>query len=187
MGNIAIAAKRFFISLFFLSFFFCVVNVMIGEAAQARTATGGGPFGLGVVIGDPTALTGKYWMDGARALDGGISFHFDRWLLVYGDWSTHFRGAFGRGNAFVSALSPYVGLGALVVISNQDEYHTRRERYFDESSNSRMALGMRIPLGLEWKPLNLPIGVFLELVPGLTVAPGMHGFFQGGLGARYFF
>ena len=33
-----------------------------------------GTFGLGAVIGDPTAITGKYWLDHEHALDMGLSF-----------------------------------------------------------------------------------------------------------------
>lgn len=165
-----------------------VFALLITTGTNALAAgTGGGPFGLGIVLGDPSALTVKYWMDRNRALDGGLAFNFDKWVLLYGDWTTHFHGAFGHANSFTSALSPYVGLCGVMVISNKSEAETRREKYFSETSSSKFAFGLRIPLGLEWKPNNLPIGIFAEIAPGLTIVPGTSGFVQGGVGARFFF
>lgn len=155
----------------------------IATPSQAQ----GGPFGLGVVIGDPTAITGKYMFDNVQAMDFGLSFDLSRWFLLYGDYQHHFPGAFGRANAFFAHTTPYVGVGGLLVFSNREAWETRRWRYFSETSDSRMALGLRIPLGMEWRPPNVPIGVFLELVPGILIVPATYGYFQGGLGIRYFF
>lgn len=150
-------------------------------------AAKGGPFGLGIILGEPTGITAKYNMDRTYAVDGGISFNFDQWFMLYADYLHHWPGVMGSQNAFVANLTPYVGFGGLIVMSNRDEYETRKYRYYTSTSSSKTAVGFRIPLGLEWRAPTFPLGVFLELVPGMTIIPGTSGFFQGGIGARFYF
>lgn len=169
-----------------LTFSFAL-SALLSLAPQAEARTSGGPFGLGILLGEPTAITAKYWIANDRAIDAGLSFNLDKWFLIYGDWHAEFPGAFGRRNQFISDLSPYVGIGGLVVVSNRNEAETRKEKYFSDTSSSKTALGFRIPLGIEWQPNRVPVGVFLELVPGLTIIPGTTGFVQGGLGAIFYF
>lgn len=142
-------------------------------------------FGLGIIIGEPSAITGKAWLSQESAVDFGLSFSFDDYILFYGDYLFHFPGAFGRSSEFVSQLTPYVGVGGIIAFAN-DRYRYRDRRYFGTSGNST-ALGVRIPLGIEWTPSQVPLGVFVELVPGLSLAPRTDGFIQGGIGVRYYF
>lgn len=171
------------------SIFSCLVLSMLTLLpAQGALASTGGPFGLGIVLGDPTALTAKYDVDQTNAYDFGLAFNVSKWFLVYGDWQYKFAGAFSRsGAAGLSQLTPYLGIGPVLVVSNSSDIDTRSYRYFDSGSSSRIALGIRIPLGIDWRPANAPIGVFIEIAPGLTVIPGTYGFVQGGLGIRFFF
>lgn len=165
-----------------------ITTLALSTPAQAqKSSRAGGPFGFGIVLGDPSALTGRYNLGGARAVDGGLAFALDRWVLVYGDYLHLFPGAFGRQAAFLAQTTPYLGIGGMLVISSKSEAEVRKERYFDEDSSSRVGLGLRVPIGAEWRPRSLPIGVFLELAPGLTIFPGTSGFLQGGLGARFYF
>jgi hypothetical protein len=159
----------------------------VPATASAQNMGQGGPFGLGILIGDPTAITFKYDLDSIRSINGGLSFDLNRWTLIYVDGIYHYPNAFGRPNPFVAQLTPYLGVGGLIVISNRSEFERRRDRYFNDERDGSLALGMRIPLGIEWRPPAFPIGVFLELAPGLTIIPGTYGFVQGGLGARFFF
>lgn len=147
----------------------------------------GGPFGLGIQLGDPTAITGKYYLDKSQAIDGGISFDFNQWTMLYGDYLMHFPGGFGTNEQFIRELNPYVGIGGLLILSNRNDVEVRKQRYFSSSSSSKTALGVRIPLGIEWRTPKIPLGVFIELVPGITIIPSTNGYIQGGVGARYFF
>jgi hypothetical protein len=161
---------------------------VLPSVAMAQEGTNdGGPLGFGIVLGDPSALTAKYNLDAKRSIDAGLAFDFDRWVLVYGDWLYHVRGIFSRKAPELSRLTPYLGIGGVLVLSNRTELETRKLRYFSETSSSRTALGIRLPLGLEWRPASVPVGVFVEVVPGLVVIPGTYGFAQGGIGIRYFF
>lgn len=138
-------------------------------------------------MGDPTAITGKLFLSPATAVDGGFALAFDKWFLFYLDYLQHFPGALGRANDFVAKTTPYWGIGGLLVASNEDRDETRRGRYFSDSGSGRVALGMRVPLGLEWRPAQVSLGVFFEIAPGITIVPSTTGFFHAGIGARFYF
>jgi hypothetical protein len=146
-----------------------------------RTRADGGPFGAGVILGAPTGLVGKYWMAPDRAVDMGLAFFFGDLFLLYADYLVHFPRAFASSDPFVSHLSPYIGIGGMMLFWGS---HTNRHYY--DSTNS-VGLGVRVPLGIEWKPGDPPLGVFVELVPGVGIIPGTFGFVQGGIGIRYYF
>lgn len=171
------------IVVFSLFFFLSLLLFPSPSHAQGRS----GPWGFGIMLGEPSALTGKFIADSRVAYDMGLSFSFDRWFLVYGDWLYQVPGAFGRQNAFVARLSPYLGIGGVFIASQRSEYERRGERYFKSAGTNSIALGPRFPLGLEWRPASVPVGVFIELAPGITIVPATTAFFQGGFGARFFF
>jgi hypothetical protein len=156
------------------------------HSSHTATSVGGGPFGLGLALGDPTALTAKYWLDGGKdAVDLGLAYWLGRYFLVYSDYDYHFPGAFGARNEFVSSLSPYIGIGGILIFASTSERNNRGDKYFADNTSAALALGLRIPIGVEWRPR--PIGVFLEFAPGLTVIPGTFGFLQAAIGVRYYF
>jgi hypothetical protein len=75
----------------------------------------------------------------------------------------------------------------MLVFATGSDRNNRGDRYFADNSSAAFALGMRIPFGLEWRPSEAPLGVFVELAPGLTLIPGTSSFFQGDIGIRYYF
>jgi hypothetical protein len=156
-----------------LSLILAVFSSLAPQAAQARG------LGLGVFLGEPTGLTGKYWMGNDNALDFKLAWSFSDYFLITGDYLFHFPGAFGRKNQFVSQLSPYVGPGGAFFFGRD-----RGSRFRDDDD---FAFGIRFPVGVEWISNDPPIGVFIELAPGLSIAPSTDGFFMGGIGARFYF
>jgi hypothetical protein len=169
--------RKFLILFSFLTF------LGLSQGAQAATPSAqSGPFGLGVILGEPTGVTLKYDTSAYNAIDAGISFRFDRYFMLYGDYHFKFPGAFHTDVSFFNQLTPYVGVGAVAVFENEDN-----RRYFDDDWDEDFALGVRIPLGIEWRTPRVPLGVFAEIVPGLAIIPGTDAFVQGGIGVRYFF
>jgi len=142
-------------------------------------------FGLGIVLGEPSGLTGKVWSDHRAAIDFGLAFAFDDYILMYADYLHHFPGAFGSSSPFVAQLNPYLGIGAIVAFDTNNNFNANR-RFFSSGSGS-VGLGARIPLGIEWRPSHPTIGVFVELVPGLAILPATDGLVEGGVGVRYYF
>jgi hypothetical protein len=166
---------------------FLVCTVVQAVVCSGRAAEQAQTFGLGVILGAPTAISGKMFLGGDRAIDGGLAFAVSDYLLLYGDYLGHFPGAFGNQNAFVSRLSPYVGAGAVVVIiTNNSSGRDYDGRYFNRRGDS-FALGARIPVGIEWIAPKFPIGVSLEIAPGIVLFPATQAFIQAGLAIRYYF
>ena len=141
-------------------------------------------FGLGVVVGGPTAITAKYWLDHERALDGGIAFSVNDYILLYGDYLWHYPRPFKHSDPFFSNVNFYLGLGANLAITTSDRSNT--DYYLGKRSGS-VGLSARVPFGLEWKPADPPLGVFVEIVPGISVIPSTSVIVQGGIGIRYYF
>jgi STE24 endopeptidase len=136
--------------------------------------------GVGVVLGEPTGLSGKLWRDRKHAFDAAFAYSFDDFLLVSGDYLFHFD------SSLQADFKPYVGIGGLFYVSTLSDKH-RRHGFGDDGTAA--GIGLRIPLGIEWlsRDPELPIGVYLEVVPGVGIVPNSFGFIEGGIGARYYF
>jgi len=152
-------------------------------ALLSSTAFAAPKMGVGVLLGDPTALSGKYFMGGDSAIDAGISFGHHE-LVLFGDVLKHFPGKFGSQNAFVSSLNPYVGVGPVVAFSDGDNDHSH---HVIEDDDDDFGIGGRIPLGVEWMDKEIPVGVSLEIAPGAIILPSTNAFVQGGVAVRYYF
>lgn len=133
--------------------------------ATAAHAQKGGDFGAGVILGNPTGLTAKYWVNAAHAVDLGLGYSSR--FTVYGDYLWHAwdvipQPAQGR-------VSPYLGLGAQV-------------RTFDEGE-----VGLRAVGGVAyWLPRH-PVELFLEVVPVFRVTRTSSVGLDAGLGVRVYF
>jgi hypothetical protein len=124
------------------------------------------PFGAGIVLGSPSGLTGKYWLRQARAIDGGLAWseRRDAQFLIYGDLLFH---RFDLLDEERTAL--YYGIGGHLVLEGD------------------AGLGVRVPLGITHLFRAEPIGIFLELIPVLRLAPETGFDVHGGIGASFYF
>lgn len=152
----------------------------------ASTERGVGAWAAGLVLGEPTGFTAKHGLSSRSAVDAGLAFSFDRFFLVYSDYLWHFPGGFATRSSepFVQQLTPYVGAGGVLLFSTDSG---RNDGKFFTSGGSSVGFGIRVPLGIEWKPGSPPLGVFAEMVPGIGVVPSTFGFLEGGIGARWYF
>jgi hypothetical protein len=138
---------------------------LFSAAAEARPRPGGSlggrrfeankTFGLGIELGAPTSLTGKYFLASDRALDFGIGTiynYFDRsGLHIYGDYLWHPTSLVST-EAF--ELPFYIGVGG-------------RFWSFDNRDNSSTAFGIRVPLGVSFDFNTVPLDIFVQIVPVL--------------------
>lgn len=160
-------------SLLFLSPIFFAALALPG-ATHADTAhrASNRPLGLGVVLGEPSGLSAKYRINSSDGVDLGLAYGFNNFVDVFADYLYHFPGALGAPDAFVAAVTPYIGIGLRVFSNN--------------GRDTSAGVGLRLPVGLEWKPNRPPLGIFVELVPGVGLAPSTFGFLEGGVGIRYY-
>ena len=133
-------------------------------------------FGLGIVVGEPTGITGKAWLSRRNAFDFAAAWSVadESALHLHGDFLMHrfdlFRVDPGR-------LPLYYGIGG-------------RIRVFDDKrflGDDRVQLGLRIPVGLDYLFEEAPFDVFLEVVPILDLLPATDFDLNASLGGRYWF
>lgn len=164
---------------------FILILLLAALPTKADTP-GAGSLGAGIIIGAPTALTGKYWVNNSEAVDFGLSFWGGSGFFMYGDYHWTMKGLFGNRTRFVSQLTPYIGAGGGIVTWN--EYRGCGGKWSCPENRTTGSLFLaRVPVGVEWYPADPPIGVFVELVPGITIVPSTWGYLDFGIGIRYYF
>jgi hypothetical protein len=143
-------------------------------------------FGLGIMIGEPSGISGKYWLSSKAAIDFGVTYAFGNYFGLLADYLWEFpRGLSSVTDRRVgSQLIPYVGVGAMLVITSGT---VGRGVFGSTFTANSVGLAARVPLGIEFLPDSVSLGVFAELVPGLGLIPGMFGLIQGDIGVRFYF
>ncbi|MEA3479964.1 MAG: hypothetical protein U9R60_17415 [Bacteroidota bacterium] len=124
-------------------------------------------FGIGMILGDPTGISLKGWLNDVNAIDASVSWSFQHngFFNITADYVWHFdlipvtKGKFPL----------YVGPGARMGIGND------------------FWLGARVPVGLDYMFEGAPVDIFIEIAPGLNLFPSTDFFINGGIGARFFF
>jgi len=126
-------------------------------------------FGAGIIIGEPTGLSGKYWIDDSRALDFGFGSSF---VHTHTALSLHSDLIFHNYDVIKSEfrLPVYYGLGVRIHLSDKD-------------GNT---FGARGVIGIAWM-LNNPFDVFFELAPVFNLFPETSLHLDLSLGGRYYF
>jgi len=132
--------------------------------------------GLGVTLGEPTGLSGKYWFTERFGIDSGLSYSFDDYFILWGGALYHFTfGIPDLEENIGGRFRPYLGAGMGFGIST------------DDGRDDKTLLFIRLPAGLEWLIQELPVGVFMEISVGVGLVPSTEALIYGGLGARYYF
>jgi hypothetical protein len=128
-----------------------------------------GPFGLGVIVGEPTGVAAKYWLSNRTAFAGAVAWSFadEGAFHIHGDYLWHY---FDRVKVEKGRLPLYLGVGGRFKAVNDDAL-----------------LGVRFPLGVCYLLENAPVDFFLEVVPLLDLAPETELRGNAAFGFRYFF
>jgi hypothetical protein len=124
--------------------------------------------GLGVIVGEPTGVSFKYWTGSTTAFDAALAWSFvdEGAFHIHGDYLFHNM----RLITIPDGLLPfYYGIGARIKTAHDTK------------------LGVRVPFGLAYLFHNAPVDIFLEIVPILDLTPKTDFGINAALGARYFF
>ena len=150
-----------------LKFFAILLIVFLAANVYAMERN---KFGIGVIIGEPTGITGKIMLDNNSAIDAGVGWETsgDNELHIYGDYLFHMYDVIKVPKG---KLPIYFGGGARWV---------SREKKDNK-------LGLRIPIGVEYLFEGVSLGAFVELVPVLNLTPDTDFDLEAGTGIRYFF
>ena len=133
-------------------------------------------FGLGIMFGAPTGLSGKYFLSGDTAIDFGVGTYYgardDRGgLHLHADFLWH---PVNLVKAEPFWLPLYFGIGG---------------RFLDHNNHGH--IGVRVPVGISFDFTNVPLDVFLELAFVLDALydsnDTLYADLSGAIGIRYYF
>jgi hypothetical protein len=132
-------------------------------------------FGLGLILGEPTGLSLKYWFDTERAIDGAVAWSYSEndSLQLHADYLIHNYDVFDT-----KELPFYCGLGARLKFK-EDDGRGRNEHHD--------IFGIRIPLGVTYVFDEAPVDLFFEIVPVLDLAPDIELDLNAAVGLRIYF
>ena len=172
---------------------------------------GGRNFGIGLVVGEPTGLTAKYWTSQTTAFDLGLGWGwgysgYDRYGYGYTDDRCYDPGFYNTHPGFCDARSYADGR-----YSRYDArgFHIHGDYLFHNFNlikgrekiplyygpglsyeywyRGSAQFGIRGVGGIAWLPRNAPLDVFFELAPVLELFPGTWVDMNAGLGIRFYF
>lgn len=140
--------------------------VLAAALAAPAAAQEKGQLGAGLMLGDPTSGTVKYWLNDREALQGGLGVSSN--LVLHADYARHFWDVVGKPAK--GRLALYVALGG---------------RYEDVGGGD---FGIRALPGLSyWPALKRPVEFFLEIGPSFRLTHDTRVRVDGGFGGRIYF
>ena len=134
--------------------------------------------GLGLVLGQPTGLSGKLTTSRSHAIDAALAwdlsddhdhFHFHSDYLWLRNAALHVDNV---------ALDWYFGVGGRLLIYDEDH-----RRYHEDDYQ----IGVRFPIGLGYTFKNPRIEIFAELALIMNILESTSADIDGGIGARFHF
>ncbi len=140
--------------------------IMVASGGMLQAQDKG--FGLGIILGEPTGISGKQWMSPTTAIDGAAAWNFGSggYLHIHADYLFH---NYDILKVKEGRLPLYFGIGGRIGFS------------------SKTVVGLRGVVGVAYQFSGAPIDAFLELAPLMDLVPGTSFHMQGGIGARFFF
>ena len=155
-----------------------------GRPSSGHPFSANKTFGLGIMLGAPTGLTGKDFLASDRALDFGVGgiyyYRHGNGFHIHGDYLWH---PLSLASTEAFELPFYVGVGA------------RIWNFCDGCSNpngyNATAIGVRVPFGIAMDFNDAPIDIFFELVVVADFFVNYRDSFgpdiDGAIGFRYWF
>jgi hypothetical protein len=128
--------------------------------------------GIGVIAGEPTGLSVKYWIDRTSAFDAAFS-----WSLAdknpfqfHADYLMHGPSLNTNSSEAKGSLPWYYGIGGRI-----------------KNINNETHLGIRVPVGVTYLVSEAPVDIFAEIAPVLDLKPTVNLNWNGAIGIRYYF
>lgn len=143
-----------------------VLALVVSWSAPAGAETGS--FGLGLIVGQPTGITGAYQLSDNTAIDAalGLDLFDDRDFYLHAEFLYYLPTLVDASSI---ELDAYLGIGGFFV------------------AHGDATIGARAPFGLSLGFKSVPLELFLELSLRLSLVPGVHGDVRGAGGFRYYF
>ncbi len=126
--------------------------------------------GVGLMIGEPNGLSGKYWINETNAIDFGIG-----------------AGLFGTYNGLNIHADYLYQINDLIKSKYKIPFYYGFGMRFRFSNNSSTAVGVRGVVGLLMFVKKLPIDLFFEIAPSFRLLPTTGLDLDIAIGSRYYF
>jgi len=145
------------------------ILVLIVLCLASRAFPQKGDFGMGVILGNPSALSIKWWTTNRSALDASLGYHYGNMnhLHLNTDLLLHLWAVEKEQETIKIYFGPGAGMGFI----------------------SDLSITVRAPVGAALYLHTIPLELFAELVPVLQlIGPGDTRFMMDGyIGARWYF
>ena len=124
--------------------------------------------GVGIILGEPSGITGIVYLSRTYAIDGAVSWDLREggYLHIHGDMLFH---DYDKFSVDEGDLTFYYGLGAFAHLSDKGR------------------VGIRIPVGIKYFFEDSPFSVFCETAPNLKLIPDIDVLVDLFVGIRYLF
>jgi hypothetical protein len=155
---------------------FVSVFVLSVEKTKAES---GGPFGLGIVIGDPTGLSANYMLSAERSVDAAVAWSFGRYpgFEFHADYLWHGANLFRIEQV---SFDWHYGFGGRLISAEERDSNNRRVA-------DRTYFGPRIPIGISTDFNKSTFELFSELALVMNLVPATNFDFDFGVGVRVYF
>ena len=157
-------------------FFIALISLIFIPNTYAQRPQGN-DFGFGIILGDPTGGTLKFFSDrnNAFVVDFGASYFGSPRIGVDYLW---------QFNAFNSNIANlYAGAGGTIGFGRGDGFYYK-DKYIREKNN--VGLGARGVFGVNLIPRRTPLEFFFEVGVLLAVTPDFNSSADVGLGMRFY-
>jgi len=152
-----------------------MIAIVLAMAAANVHAIDG--LGVGVIVGEPTGLSLKYWLDDEHAVDGAAAWSF--WdhdgFQIHADYLWHNFDLIDPGS-LSGKLPVYYGVGARLKLEDDERRH-----------DGDTVFGIRVPLGISYLFADAPFDLFAEVVPVLDLSPDVDLDINLAIGVRVYF
>ncbi|MFP4509151.1 MAG: hypothetical protein ACOC4I_06145 [Spirochaetota bacterium] len=157
---------------------FCAVTLSARVASAQVSREDVDSVSAGIILGEPTGISVKLWLGDISAVDIALAWSFtdEGAFYVNADYLTHF---FEMFDVAPDRLPLYAGVGG--------HFRVRSGGQGSEDSEPGAGAAVRVPLGVSFLPTDVPLDLFFEVAPALTVFPETGFSLEGGIGVRYRF
>lgn len=147
----------------------------------------GKSFGIGFSVGEPTALSLRFWTSRENSWDVAVGSSYIGNPHIHADYLWHFNDAF---NSRIVTL--YAGVGAAIglgdkygwVLVKYKKGKIENRWYYDRDHETVIAA--KGTFGLNIIPRNTPLDIFLEINPIIGLSPGFGFDIMPALGIRFY-
>jgi len=127
-------------------------------------------YGAGIMLGEPSGLNGKYWLDNSQAVDLGVA-----------------AGLLGDGAGFSIHADYLYHVNDLVKWKYKTPFYYGFGLRMRFPSDNKMNFGVRGTVGLLMYLKEYPMDIFLEVAPSFRLLPTTGLDIDIAIGSRYFF